>query len=161
MQQVSDEPNQTGEKPLLQQILLAPDRQPAVVDDCITLIQEQVGDMSGVSGAAIKVAYKSVNAIAANTIRNKVTELLPTMAAALDPFWESFRSSGGADFGDYLSKDGTAVADALLAVTDADAAKPDSRPVVVKAYKTVRGQAAKHIVNALPRLGALVQKHAG
>lgn len=145
---------------MLQDILLAPDRQPAVVDDCLTLIQEEVGDMSGISGAAIKLAYKSVNAIAANTVRTKVEELLPTMASALDPFWDAFRTSGGSDFGDYLSKDGQAVADALLAVTDADAARPDARQVVVKAYKTVRGQASKHIVNALPRLGALVQKHA-
>ena len=34
-------------------------------------------------------------------------------------------------------------------------------PVIVKAYGTVRGGAARHITAALPAVGALVQKYAG
>jgi hypothetical protein len=34
------------------------------------------------------------------------------------------------------------------------------RPVILKAYGTVRGGAAKHVQAALPRVGDLVMKHA-
>ena len=37
---------------------------------------------------------------------------------------------------------------------------PEVRPQVVKAYKSVRGSASKHIETALPNLGAMVQKYA-
>jgi hypothetical protein len=33
--------------------------------------------------------------------------------------------------------------------------------VILKAYRTVRGGAAKHVVAALPALGSLVQNYAG
>jgi hypothetical protein len=52
------------------------------------------------------------------------------------------------------------VSEALLSVTDAHAAV-STRPTILKAYRAVRGGASKHIVAALPNLGALVQKYAG
>jgi hypothetical protein len=144
----------------LAQTLLAPEKQPAVIDDCVTLIKEEVADMSGVSGAAIKVAYKTVNAFAASHIRYVIEVHLPAMAQQLEPYWADFNSGGGSDFGDYLTKRGDEVSESLLAITDASAKSPTARPVIVKAYGTVRGHAAKHVVAALPRLGALVQSHA-
>ena len=41
----------------LQEILLAPGTKPHVVDVCYALIQRVVADKSGVSGAALKLAY--------------------------------------------------------------------------------------------------------
>ena len=49
----------------LQETLLAPGTKPSVVADCMTLIQQEVKDMFGISGTAIKVAYKSVTTFAA------------------------------------------------------------------------------------------------
>ena len=34
------------------------------------------------------------------------------------------------------------------------------RPTILKAYRAVRGSAARHVAAALPNLGALVQKYA-
>lgn len=144
----------------LQEILLAPDTQPKVQADCYTLIQQEVSDMSGISGTAVKLAYKTVNAFAAGHIQNMITSLLPRLAEQLQPFWADFNNEGGSDFGDYLTKRGPEVADALLVVTDERAAA-SSRPPIIKAYKSVRGGAAKHVEAALPRLGELVQKYAG
>jgi hypothetical protein len=45
-------------------------------------------------------------------------------------------------------------------VTDARSNASD-RPVIVKAYNSVRGNAGKHIQAALPRVGDLVLKYAG
>lgn len=146
--------------PSLAEILLAPDRQPYVVDDCISLIKQEVSEMSGISGAGIKVAYKAVNSFAADHVRYTVETKLPSLVTQLEPFWADFNISGGAEFGDYLAKRGDEVANALLAVTDASANSPSAGAVIVKAYKAVRGHAAKHVVSALPRVGAMVQKYA-
>ena len=39
-------------------------------------------------------------------------------------------------------------------------ARESERPTIVKAYKSVRGGAGRHIEAALPSLGAMVQKYA-
>jgi hypothetical protein len=144
----------------LEEILLAPDVKPRVIGDCLVLIKEEVSDLSGISGAAIKVAYKGVSALAPDYMEYSVTARLPVLASALEPFWADFAYSGGGSFGDYLAKRSDQATDALLAATDAQAAGPTARTAVVKAYKTVRGSAAKHIANALPRVGALIQSYA-
>jgi len=145
----------------LQESMLAPDRQPAVVADCLTLIHEEVSDLSGISGAAIKVAYKSVTTFAGNHVRYTVESKLPGMVAKLEPYWSDFsKGTGDTDFGLYLTAHSSLVTGDLLSVTDASAAGPTARPAVVKAYGAVRGQAAKHVAAALPRVGALVQKYA-
>ena len=49
--------------------------------------------------------------------------------------------------------------EALLAVTDART-QTCRKAVILKAYGTVRGGAAKHIQAALPNLGTMVEKYA-
>jgi hypothetical protein len=144
----------------LQDILLAPDTQPHVVDDCQQLIEREVSAKSGVSGTAVKVAYKTANSFAPGYLRSKVEQLVPEMVTKLEPFWADFTASGSSGFGDYLVKRGDEVSEALLSVTDAHATHSD-RPIIVKAYNAVRGSAAKHINAALPDLGTLVQNYAG
>jgi hypothetical protein len=143
----------------LQEILLAPDTKPKVIDDCYALIQQQVSEMSGISGTAIKLAYKTVTTFAAGHVRFMVESLLPEMVAKLDPYWSDFTTSGSAEFGDYLAKRGEEVADALLSVTDARATASD-RPIIIRAYNSVRGNAAKHVESALPAVADLARKYA-
>ena len=143
----------------LQEILLAPDTQARVVDDCLTLIQHEVAGKSGVSGTAVKLAYKTANTFASGYLRHTVESLLPDMVAELEPYWADFTASGASGFGDYLVKHGGEVSEALLSVTDARA-KTAQRPTILKAYRTVRGGAAKHVTAALPAVGSLVQKYA-
>ena len=144
----------------LQEIMLAPQTQPSVVRDALALVDEQISDKSGISGAAVKLAYKSVVAFSPGHIQYMVEQLMPGMLDKLQPYWEHFQVSGGGVFGDYLAKNGEQVAESLLEITDARA-EGSSRPIIVKAYKSVRGSAAKNVQAALPELGALVQKHAG
>ena len=51
------------------------------------------------------------------------------------------------------------MAEALLSVTDARAAASE-RPTIIRAYRSVRGSAAKHVQAALPHVGDLVLKYA-
>jgi hypothetical protein len=145
--------------PTLDQILLAPDVQPHVVADCLTLIDQEVSAKSGISGAAVKLAYKTAKTFAKGYLQNTMEALLPHLVTQLEPYWTDFTASGASGFGDYLVKHGEEVSEALLSVTDAWA-KESERPVIVKAYGTVRGGAAKHITAALPAVGALVEKYA-
>lgn len=143
----------------LQEMLLAPDVQPKVHTDVLALVDSELASKSGVSGTAVKVAFKAITAFAPGYYQETVQSMIPGMTEALAPFWADFQTSGGADFGDYLSKRGDEVSVALLAVTD-DMAARSGRPTIVRAYNAVRGGAGKHIQAALPNLGAMVQKYA-
>jgi hypothetical protein len=143
----------------LEQMLLAPDVQPRVVTDCMALVEQELASKSGVSGAAVKVAYKAVTTFAPGYYKETIESMLPDMADKLQPFWADFQASGGSDFGDYLAKRNDEVGEAMLAVTD-NMASISRRPVIIKAYGAVRGGAGKHIEAALPNLGAMIQKYA-
>lgn len=143
----------------LQETLLAPESRTSVADDCFALIEREIAGQSGISGTAVKLAYKTVNTFKPGHVRFMVDSLLPDLVDKLEPYWAGYLSDGGAEFGDYLAKNGAEVSQALLGVTDARAAA-SGRPVIVKAYGTVRGGAAKHIQAALPEVGELVQKYA-
>jgi hypothetical protein len=143
----------------LHETLLAPDVQPRVVADCETMIKDEVSDMSGISGTGVKLAYRAVNTFAAEHVHYMLETLLPRMADQLQPYWADFNAAGDGGFGDYLAGRGDEVAESLLTVTD-DRANGSGRPVIVKAYNSVRGGAVKHVRGALPRLGTIVQKYA-
>ena len=143
----------------LQEMLLAPDVQPQVVADVQAMIEQELASKSGISATAIKVAYKAVTAFAPGYYQETIKDMLPGMADQLQPFWADFTAAGGSDFGDYLAKRPEEVSEALLMVTD-HMAEISERPVIIKAYKSVRGGAGKHIEAALPNLGAMVQKYA-
>jgi hypothetical protein len=156
---LSDEEENIPMAATLQEILLAPDTQPRVTADCCTLIEQEVSGMSGISGTAVKLAYKTVATFLPGHIRYMVGVLLPQMVDKLEPYWTDFNTSGDSRFGDYLAERGGEVSQALLSVTDARAAA-SGRPTVIKAYGTVRGGAARHVEAALPHVGDLVLKYA-
>jgi hypothetical protein len=143
----------------LHDILLAPRTQSNVVADCETLIDQEVAGMSGISGTAVKLAYRTVKTFASGHVHYMVETLLPRMADELQPYWADFNASAGAEFGDYLASRGDEVAESLLTVTD-ERGRNSNRPTIVKAYNTVRGGAARHVKAALPQVGALVHKYA-
>ena len=143
----------------LPEILFSPDIEPHLIADCCALIEQEVAELSGVSGAAVKLAYKTVTTLRPGHIRFMVADLLPQLVDELALYWAEFRASGSSEFGDYLAKRADEVSLALLLVTDARAAASRSQ-IVIRAYSTVRAGAAKHVATALPRVGDIVQKYA-
>jgi hypothetical protein len=143
----------------LREMLLGPDTMPRVVADSEELVNGEVATMSGISGTAIKLAYKTVRTFNTGHIHYMIEQLLPRMTDALEPYWTDFAAGGGGDFGDYLAKREDEVSESLLAITD-ERGRNSSRPVIVKAYNSVRGSAAKHVKAALPAVGAMIQKYA-
>ena len=64
-----------------------------------------------------------------------------------------------AGFGQFLADRAGEVAPALLAITDRRAER--ARAAVVSVYKRLRPKAQEHVIEALPRLGEVVERHAG
>ena len=77
----------------LHETLLVPDVEPALGADCYQLIGQELNDKSGVSGTALKLAYKTVNTFMPGHIEYMVRDLLPDMVDQLDPFWADFTAS--------------------------------------------------------------------
>ena len=135
-----------------------PARRKAVVQDCAALIDAEVKDKRGLSGAAIKTAYKTVKGLRPDMITRSMDHLLDDFAAQVDPFWADCQAQGAAPRAFFTQKKGE-VANALLKITDDRAAKSDHR-TLVRAYKGLRGKAVAHIGDAMPRFADLMAKHA-
>src|SRR5579871_4576817 len=130
----------------------------AVVDDCLALIDAEVGDKGGLSGLAIKAGYKTVQGIKPGFVRQVVTDLLPEFARALDPLYQEAKSAGQG-VREHFNANATRVADALLSITD-EKAKRAKSGMVKGTYEKLRGSAKKNVEAAVPRLAAMIEKHA-
>jgi hypothetical protein len=138
--------------------LLGADKFPAVKADVEALIDAEVSDKKGASGLTLKAGYGAVKKVGPGIVPGAVEGLLPEFVEKLQPFWVEYAGNGS--FSDFLVARGEVVADALLGVTDERIAGT-SKTAVKKAYESLRPSAKKHVVEALPRLGDLIQKHAG
>lgn len=135
--------------------LLETDR-PAVVADLVEVIDAEVADQKGLSGAAVKTAYAAAQKVKPGVVANATNQMLPDFLAALAPFWDS--KPAGVGFGEHLAANGDAAAEALLTVTDDQA--DSARPALAKAYGSLRGKAKNYVIAALPRVGAAIERHA-
>jgi len=143
----------------LKEILLDSSRRPSVVTDLENMVDEEVSDKGGVSGAVIKTGFAAVKKIKPGIIGSAVDSLLDEFTSTLEPFYADFKGQGGGDFGTYLSGRGDEAADALLSVTDARSDR-SSRESIKKVYSKLRPNGKKNVEEALPRLGKLIDKHA-
>ncbi|WP_414936492.1 DUF6918 family protein [Amycolatopsis sp. cmx-11-51] len=143
----------------LKEILLDSTRRPAVVSDFEGLVDAEVSDKGGVSGAVVKTGFAAVKKIKPGIIPSAVDALLDDFTGALEPFYGDYKAKGGNDFGAYLVSRSDEAADALLSVTDARADK-SSRDSIKKVYGKLRPNGKKNVEEALPRLGQLIDKHA-
>lgn len=139
----------------LKDVLLDESKKSDVVDACCKLIDEEVADKGGISGLAIKAGYGVVKNVKPGFVKKVVTDLLPEFAGALDPTYQQAQADGKPVAAFFEGKK-SEVADALLAITDAKAAKASG--AVKSTYDKLRGTAKKNVEAAVPRLGALVQR---
>ena len=126
----------------------------AVVEDCLQILDAEVGDKSGLSGLAIKAGFAAVKSVKPGFLREAVLELLPEFAAALEPLYQDARSRN-VPVGEHFLSNRPRVAQALLAITDAKARGVPSG-VVKSAYERLRGAAERNVEAAVPRLARLV-----
>jgi hypothetical protein len=134
-----------------------PQRKAVVADACEVLDQE-VADKSGLGGIAIKGAYSVVKGIKPGFVPEVVNGLLDDFLVALDPIYQEALARNETP-GRHLAANGDRVADALLAITDARAAR-SSHAMLRKTYEKLRPTAKKHVSSAAPRLGQMLDRHA-
>jgi hypothetical protein len=143
--------------PTLPEALTSDAKRTKVIADCLELLDQEVGDKSGVSGFAIKAGYKAVKGVRPSFLREAVERLLPPFAEALDPIYEEAVQKNEKP-SDYFNKNKARVADALLSITDARAQKAD-KGLVRSTYERLRPMAKRNVEEAVPRLGKLIEKH--
>jgi hypothetical protein len=144
--------------PNLTEALTGETKKSAVVEDCLALIDAEVADKGGLTGLAIKAGYKTVQGIKPGFVRNVVTDLLPEFAQALEPLYQEAKAAGRA-VREHFTSNPSRVADALLSITDEKARRAKSG-MVKGTYEKLRGSAKKNVEAAVPRLAAMIEKHA-
>jgi hypothetical protein len=155
----SNEKDQRTVADTLKASLLDADRRGAVVTDLQDFVDQEVAGKGGLSGGIIKTGYAAVKKVRPGIIRSAIDSMLDEFAAALEPYWVGYRSQPVPGFGAYLAGRPYEVAQALLAVTDRRAQR-SSRAAVTNVYGKLRPKGEQNVIEALPRLGDVVERHA-
>lgn len=145
--------------PTLTEKLAQVDRQ-KVIKDAARLIEEEVASKSGLSGMAIKGGYKVVKKIKPAMIEESIDHLLDSFTGALDPLYQDYVENAAlSTFEAYIQKHDDRAANDLLSITDAKAERSDNK-ILKSTYGKLRGQAEKHVKDALPGVGRLIDRYA-
>jgi hypothetical protein len=143
----------------LRELLGGAAKRGAVLDDALHVLDAEVDAKSGLSGLAVKTAYKVVKGVSPDFLRRAVDHLLDDFLDALDPMYqEAVRK--GTEPRQQLVSNPPRVAELLLGITDARAARAQNQ-VVKKTYEKLRDGAKKHVEAAVPRLGDMLARQVG
>lgn len=138
----------------LVEVLGKPPKRAPVVADCINLIDTQVKE----KGFVIKGAYATVKAIKKTFVPEVVDSLLDDWLGKLQPHYDKWEANKSTSFSDYLTSRSDDVAEDLLTVTDQRAEK-SSHTTAKKMYGKMRDGAKRNVIEAIPALAKLVEKH--
>ena len=141
----------------LTDILLVPGNRPKVVADCVQVINEEVDSKGGLTGLAVKGAFALVKAVKPGFVNEAVDHMLDDFVGRLDPFYAEALSKNE-PVGPLMNAKAPQVADALLAISD-ERAQRSKNANLKKAYEKLRPTGKKHVEQAVPRVGRLIQKY--
>ena len=143
----------------LQEKLAAIDRA-RVVSDTVALIDHEVQRKSGLTGMAIKGGYAAVKKLKQGRMIEKAVDiLLDDFTLALSPLHDRFREQEALKtFEAYLNAHPGEACDALLKITDTRIQQAETK-LIIQTYQKLRSQAEKHVQEALPGVGRLIDRH--
>lgn len=127
---------------------------PHVIADCVELIDAQVKE----KGFMIRSAYATIKAIKKKFVPETVDSLLDDWLGKLQPHYEKWSAAKASSFSDHLIARSDDVAEDLLSVTDARA-NNTSHSTAKKMYMRMRDGAKKNVIEAIPALSKLLEKH--
>lgn len=125
-----------------------------VVSDCVELVDAQVKQ----KGFVIKSAYATIKAIKKRFVPEVVDGLLDEWLEKIQPHFDKWAAAKSSSFADYMIARSDDVAEDLLSVTDARAQKT-THTTAKKMYMKMRDSAKKNVVEAIPELSRLIEKH--
>ena len=138
---------------LVEQIGQEPKRT-QVVADCVELIDAQVKQ----KGFVLKSAYATIKAIKKKFVPEVVDSLLDDWLGKIEPHYQKWEASKPSSFSDFIIARSDDVAEDLLSVTDARAERT-SHTTAKKMYQRMRDSAKKNVVEAIPELSRLIERH--
>jgi hypothetical protein len=138
---------------LVEQIGQDPKRK-SVIEDCVSLIDAQVKQKNFV----IKSAYAMIKGIKKSFVPDTVDALLDDWLNKLQPHYDKWFANKTSSLSDFLVSRSDDVAEDLLQVTDARAEKT-SHTTAKKMYMKMRDGAKKNVVEAIPELAKMIEKH--
>ena len=138
---------------LVEQLGKEPQR-PQVIAECVDLIDAQVKQ----KGFVIKSAYATIKAIKKRFIPEVVDTMLDEWLDKLSPHFDRWSANKTSSFTDYVIARSDDVAEDLLSVTDARAART-SHTTAKKMYGRMRDGAKKNVIEAIPALAKLIERH--
>ncbi len=138
---------------LVEQLGKEPGRE-AVINDCVELIDAQVKQ----KGFLIKSAYATIKAIKRKFVPETVDSLLDEWLGKLQPHYDKWQANKSSTLTEFLVARSDDVAEDLLSVTDQRAEKT-SHGTAKKMYLKMRDGAKKNVVEAIPDLAKLIEKH--
>ena len=127
---------------------------PLVIADCVDLIEAQVKQ----KGFVIKSAYATIKAIKKRFVPETVDGMLDDWLGKISPHYDKWVTNKTSTFPDYLVARSDDVAEDLLSVTDARAERT-SHTTAKKMYHRMRDGAKRNVIEAIPALGKLLEKH--
>jgi len=130
-----------------------------VIADCAKIIEQEVANQSGVSGLAISAGYKMVESFKPGFVSIVLDVLFDDFCRALQPIVDEAHA-GQRPIGLLFNAQSDRVAEALLSITD-QRARNSQLLGVRAAYDQLRGMAKRNVVEAIPRVAALIERHAG
>ena len=143
--------------PRLQETLNDPAKRKGLIADCCTMIDEEVAAKGGISGLAVKAGYKVVKGVKPGFVPDTVEHLMDDIAKNLQPIVDDAEAKGSS-VSAFFKADPGRVADALLSITD-ERAKKSKHSTIKGAYERLRSTAKRNVEEAVPRVGALIEKY--
>lgn len=125
-----------------------------VIAECVDLIDAQVKQ----KGMMIRSAYAVIKGIKRRFVPEVVDSLLDDWLGKCQPHYDKWAASKTTSFTDYLVARSDEVAEDLLSVTD-ERAEKTSHTTAKKMYGKMRDGAKKNVVEAIPELAKLIEKH--
>ncbi len=141
----------------LSTLLEKPKKRKTIIDECCTLIDGEVKT----KGLIVKGVYKMVKAIKPGTIPKAVDGLLDDFVVEMQTYYARYQDEGSSGtLSAYFGARSSEIAEALLTVTDRRA-DGSAHKTMVKGYRKLRPKGKEHVALAMPKIGALLDRHVG
>lgn len=129
-----------------------------IIVDAAQLLESEINEKKGLKGAVIKSAYIFIKTFKKDYIPHIMDLVIDELAVAIDPIHEEFRQNPEASsFKTLLCAQHKRASQQMLLAMDRRIKAANE--TIQKIYQKFRPQAQEHIVQALPRLALLVDKH--
>lgn len=125
-----------------------------LIDDSHDLVKTELKKKN----IALRTGFGVIQKAKPDLVDRSLRTLMPQFVNALEPFHARAQETG-TPLSVYLKTHDTAVADALLQVSDKRVEDVDNR-VIKSGYQRLRGRAHKEVVAAVPGLADVMGRHA-